>query len=178
MTTQNLGELLQGAIASGARVGNSANYFNPSGAGSLPTAGEVIIKPHAIRFTKTDAGTVAVQYECEPNSLGVEFIPKSVLFGKHFTDAEMKATMDQIQCRTSGFNADAMGEVEAVEYTAADGSKPVLRVFDFNVRVKVTFGVKPLVYVPNGRNAWDASTRKMDMSKPKENFVTLALSVA
>jgi hypothetical protein len=177
MTTQNLKELLHGVIASGARVGNSANYFDPNGAGfNPPASGSVIIKPHAIIFKKSDAGTVTLHYEVEDNDLGVTSIPKSWLFGKHFTLTEGPATMAQIQCRTSEFDQATMGHVEPVEYEAADGSKPVLRVFDFDVRVKVTFGAKPLVYVPNGRNAWNGHT--MDMSKPKENYVTLTLSKA
>jgi hypothetical protein len=179
MLNQNLSDALQVAVNGGATVGSGANYFDQSAVMAPPPPGsKVIIKAHGVRFERTNQGYISVVYDVKENTLGIKSIPKSHLFGKHFTRTSGKFAMNEIECRTSGFDP-SWGEVCQAQFKEKGSERlQTIDIWDPEVDIEVTYGALPTVFVANGRDAWDKTTRKMDMSKEKTNYATLTLSKA
>lgn len=179
MLNQNLSDALQTAVNNGAAVGGGANYFDQTAVMAPPPPGsKVIIKAQDVRFERTQQGYVSVVYGVKDNSLGIKGIPKSWLFGKHFVRTAGKARMEDIECRTSGFDP-AWGTVNQAQFKEKGSERlQTIDVWDPTVDIEVTYDALPTVFVANGRDAWDKTTRKMDMSKEKTNYATLKLAKA
>lgn len=179
MLNQNLSDALQVAVNAGGAVGGGANYFNQDAVVPPPPPGsKVILKPNGVKFERTSQGYISVVYEVEPNTFGITSIPKSHLFGRHYTLAPGKFQMNDIKCRTTGFD-QTWGEVCQAQYKEPGQNRvQTIDVWNPTTRVEVTYDALPLVYLANGRDAWDKTTRTMDMSKEKTNYATLALSKA
>ena len=177
MLNQNLSDALQTAVNNGAAVGGGANYFDQSAVMAPPPPGsKVIINKQDVRFERTQQGYLSVVYGVKENTLGITGIPKSWLFGKHFVRTAGKARMEDIECRTSGFDK-TWGAVNQAQFKEKGSER--LQTIDVWVPehdIEVTFGSIPLVYVANGRDAWDKVTRTMDMTKEKHEYFTLALA--
>ena len=179
MLNQNLSDALQVAVNGGAAVGSGASYYNPEGVVPPPPPGsKVVIKAHGVRFERTNQGYISVVYDVKENSYGIKSIPKSHLFGKHFTRTSGKFAMNDIECRTTGFDP-AWGEVCQAQFKEKGSERlQTIDIWDPEVDIEVTYDALPIVYVANGRDAWDKATRRMDMSKERTNYATLKLSKA
>lgn len=168
MDKNNLQSLFANAIANGATIGNGTSFF-VAGEG-LPTEGT-----DAILATTQD--TIKVEPSQRSTNLVVYYktksgrwISKNSLFGRHFLDAANSAAkVNQMLPRAEVKSGIAHSLVDLTV-----GGKKVT-VYCFDAETPITFSKRPKVYLPVENDAWNASTRTMNVSREATDYAMLTV---
>lgn len=167
MDSKNLQALFQNQVNNGATIGNGTTYFQASE--SLPVSGEDVI-------LASNEGTIKVEPSSRSTNLvvyyltkGGRWISKNTLFGRHFLEtANPMARIQDMQCRTVLKNIPH--EIQRITVAGK-----TVDVYLFTKDTKIVFGKKDSVYGPVQQDAWNPSTRTMNVSRQMTDYATLTV---